>query len=443
MTHDLSHTLDRARWPLRAAYFAILLLATLADLEPVIDAGAAAARASGALDVDLSPKDLVDAARNLALFAGWGLIWMATAPAGGTVRSLALAVGTGIAISVGVEVAQLFSDVRKASPLDVLSNGGGALIGAATVVFLVRRLSRLRAARSFVGLPAALFAGSYGLAVLGEALIPLSRQEHLGVYGYPMTRFRHAIEQFDPASFGILPLSEIVLFAPAGFFLAAALREAGYGYRRAGWTAATGGAALVAATEVVRGGAGLAIYGGPIIVHAVAVALGAAAAVILLPRMTRSLRGGERPQLLFVIYAGIVGLWYLRPYIVQTDPAEWLAQLSGRWWMPMSFATVRMDLFSVLDVTTVFFLFLPLGGLLAVWPFRRSGAWNGIVPAVILGVAVEFAQLFVVGRYVATADMLIAAAAAWTGWVVVRRSGFPVRGEMARPPSRGRVRNSR
>ena len=431
MTHDLSHTLDRARWPLRIAYLAILLLATLSDLEPVLDAGTAAARASGALDVDLTPKDLVDAARNLALFAGWGLIWMATAPASRTVRSLALAVGTGLAISVGVEVAQLFSDVRKASPLDVLSNGGGALIGAATVVVLVRRLSRCRSARSFVGLPAALFAGGYGLAVLGEAFIPLTRQEHLSVYGSPISRLRFALSEFDVASFDVLPLSEIVLFAPAGFFLAAALREGGHGYERAGWMAATVGSASIVLAEIARGGAGFAISGGPILVHVAALILGAAAAVFLLPRMTRSLRGAERPQMLFAIYAGLIALWYLRPYILQSDPAEWLAQLTSHWWMPMSFATARMDLFSVLDVTTVFFLFLPLGGLLAVWPFRREGLWSGIVPALLLGIVVELAQLFVAGRYISVADMLIAAAAAWSGWVVVRRAGFPVRGEMA------------
>lgn len=430
MTHDLSRTLDRARWPLRIAYLAILLLATLTNLDPVLDAGAAATRAGGALDVEMTPKALIDVARNLVLFAGWGLIWMATAPAGRTLRSFLLAVGTGAAISVGVEVAQLFSDVRKSSALDVLANGGGALIGAAGVILLVRRLARYREARSFVGLPAALFAGGYGLAVLGEALIPLLRQDHLGVWGGPLSRFRFAIREFDPASFAVLPLSEAVLFAPAGFFLAAALVEAGHGYRKSGWIAAVAGSTLVLLAETARGAVSLAISGGPIVVHVAAVALGAWAATVLLPRVAKHLRGAERPQLLFAMYAGIVALWYLRPYVPETNPAEWTAALTSDWWMPMTFAFARMDLFSVLDVTTVFFLFLPLGGLLAVWPFRREGMWHGIVPAVVLGTSVEFAQVFVAGRTLALTDILIAAAAAWTGWVVVRRSGFPVRGEM-------------
>jgi VanZ family protein len=430
MSDDLSRSLDRARWPLRIAYLLILLLATLTNLAPSLDAGAAAARAGDAFDVSLTPKDALDAVRNVVLFAGWGLVWMATAPAGATVRSLALAIVTGIAISIGVETAQLFSDVRRASPLDVLYNGGGAVIGAIVVVVAVRRLARHRSDRSFVGLPAALFAGGYGMVVLGEALIPLFRQDRVSVWGDPLSRFVFAVRAFEPASFGILPLSEIVLFVPAGFFLAAAIVEAGNGYRRAGLIAALAGSALIVVTEVVRGAASLAIPGGPILVHVASVSAGAAAAALLLPRIARRLRGAERPQLLFAVYAGIVALWNLRPYVPEADPSVWLAQLTGHWWMPMAFATARMDLFSVIDVTNGFFLLLPVGGLLAVWPFRRTGPWSSIVPGIVLAVVVEAFQVFVAGRTLALADMLIGGAGAWTGWVIVRRAGYPVRGEM-------------
>ena len=430
MPDDLSRSLDRARWPLRIAYLLILLLATLTNLGPAFDPAAAAARAGEAFDTRLTPKDALDAVRNVVLFAGWGLVWMATAPAGATLRSLALAVGTGVAISVFVEFVQLFSDVRNASALDVLYNGAGAVIGAVVVVVAVRRLTRHRANRSFVGLPAALFAGGYGIVVLGEALIPLFRQHRLSVWGDPLSRLAYSLRAFEPASFGVLPLSEIVLFLPAGFFLAAAIAEAGNGYRRSGWIAAVVGSILIVATEVIRGAASVAIPGGPIVVHVGSVAGGAAAAALLLPRITRRFRGAERPQLLFAVYAGIVLLWYLRPYIPETDPSVWFAQVTGRWWMPMAFATARMDLFSVIDVTHGFFLFLPVGGLLAVWPFRRTGPWSGIVPGIVLAVVVEASQVFVAGRTLALADMLIGAAGVWTGWVIVRRADYPVRGQM-------------
>lgn len=431
MTDDLSRSLDRVRWPLRIAYVVVLLLATLTNLDPVLDASEAAARAGSVFSLHLTPKALVDAARNVALFAGWGLVWMTTARPGKTARSLGLAVGTGLLISIGVETAQLFSNSRNASPIDVLSNGGGALLGAVVVIVAVRWLSGLRNARSFVGLPAALFAASYGLAILGEAFMPLLRQDRLSVYGNPLSRFKYVLTQFDPASFGVLPLSEIVLYVPAGFFLATALAEAGYGYRRSAWWSALAGALLATLAEIARGAASFEIAGGPILVHVGALAAGAFAAAALLPRVARSLRGRERPLLLFAVYALVVAFWYLRPYVPQTDPSAWLEQLSGHWWMPMAFAVARLDLFSIIDVTNVFFLFLPLGGLLAVWPFRRSGPWGGILPGLWLAAGVEFAQLFVVGRYLALADILVAAAAVWTGWVFVRRAGFPVRGELA------------
>ena len=430
MSEDLSRSLDRARWPLRIAYLLILLLATLTNLDPALDAGAAAARAGDALHVRLTPRDALDAVRNLVLFAGWGLVWMATAQGGAALRSLVLAVLTGVAVSVGVETAQLFSDVRRASPFDVLYNGAGAAAGAIVVVVAVRRLAGRRAERSFVGLPAALFAGGYGMAVLGEALIPLFRQERHAVWGNPLSRLAYSVRAIEPTTFGVLPLSEIVLFLPAGFFLAAAISEAGNGYRRSAWTAAVVGSALIVVTEVVRGAASVMIPAGPIIVHVASVAAGAAAAALLLPRITRTFRGAERPQLLFAVYAGILALWNLRPYIPETDPSAWLAQLTGHWWMPMAFATARMDLFSVIDVTNGFFLFLPVGGLLAVWPFRRTGAWSGIVPGIVLAAAVEATQLFVAGRTLALADVLIGAAGVWTGWVIVRRAGYPVRGQI-------------
>ena len=434
MPDDLSRSLDRIRWPLRAAYVGILLLATLTHLEPVLDTSSAAARAGSALSVHLTPKALIDAARNVALFAGWGLVWMTTAKPGRTLRSVALALGTGVLISVGVETAQLFSDVRNASPLDVLSNGGGALLGAVAVIVAVRWLAQLRTARSFVGLPAWVFAGSYGLAILGEAFMPLLRQTHMRVYGSPLTRFRYVIEKFDPASFAVLPLSEIVLYLPAGFFLAAALVEGGRGYRRSATLAAVGGSVLVVLAEVARGAASFEIAGGPILVHVAALFAGAVAAAYLLPLVARHLRGRERPQLLFVLYALVIAFWYLRPYIPQLHPSAWIEQLTGHWWMPMAFAVARLDLFSIIDVTNVFFLFFPLGALLAVWPFKTRGWWGGILPGIWLAAVVEFAQLFVVGRTLALADILVAAAAVWTGSVLVRRAGFPLRGEMGRAP---------
>jgi VanZ family protein len=86
------------------------------------DGADVAARLARALQPHVSASDAIDALRNLALFAGWGVVWMATCGPARTARQLLLAILTGAAISLAVEGAQLFSATRNASFIDVLTN---------------------------------------------------------------------------------------------------------------------------------------------------------------------------------------------------------------------------------------------------------------------------------------------------------------------------------
>ena len=63
----------------RAAYVGLLVLALLSPFEFHWEPSLLSRELSGALDPSLSPGDAVDAVRNLVLFAGWGLLWVATA----------------------------------------------------------------------------------------------------------------------------------------------------------------------------------------------------------------------------------------------------------------------------------------------------------------------------------------------------------------------------
>jgi VanZ family protein len=353
---------------------------------------------------------------------------MATARAGRMVRVFWTAVATGTVISVGVETLQLFSKYRKASVLDVLANGGGAFLGALVFIVAIRWLAGKRADKSYVGIPATLFAGAYGIVILGEALVPYFRQTRLRVRGGPLERLSFALENYLPFSPADLPLSDTVLFAPAGFFLAVALVEAGLGHRKAGLIAAVTTSCLVVATEIAHGALSLAIRGGPIAVHVVSLAVGALGAIWLLPWIANNFRGRERPQLLYLVYTLILLPWFFRPYVPRFSPGAWMEELTGRWWLPMIYATSRMDVFSVIDVTNMFFLFVPVGCLLAAWPLRSAGRLVGIVPGLVLVVVLEGMQIFVAGRTMAIADMLIGMAGVWAGWVMIRMAGFPVRG---------------
>ena len=424
----LGTTLDRARLPARAAFVGILLLATLSsfDLDP--DRARVAARLARALDPQIGARDAIDALRNLALFAGWGVVWMATSRAGRSVRELALAVASGAAISVAVESAQLFSAVRNASLVDVLTNTVGAAIGAVGLVLLVRLASALRGRRSFVGIPALAFAGAYGVACFLEAAVPLFRQDEiLQAGGGPVARLRIVLASFRWSSLLDLPVEDLVIFLPAGVLAVAACSEAGLSYPAARrWTILLG-AALAVLAELLHGPNGQPIIAGAVVVHVAAVAFGALLAARFLPAWTQALRGAARPRWVLRGYAGLIALWALRPWVPEFLPLS--GRLSSDWWVPLAALGGSMSVFSVVDVVAPFCLYFPLGALLAVWPWRRTGWMAHLWPAVYLAFATEGLQLFIQGRFVDVTDPLVQFSGALIGWTVIRRAGYRPYGE--------------
>ncbi len=377
------------------------------------------------LHPSLSPRDVIDGARNVVLFAGWGLVWMITAPAGRSMVSFRNAVLSGACVSAMVEGAQLFSSTRTASALDILTNTTGSFLGALVLVVLVISVARRRGARSFVGLPAIVFALAYGVSAFGEALVPLFRQDGLAdVYGSPLGRLQGAWDTFTWSSLGSIPVTDILLFAPAGAFAVAALVEAGRGYRRTSWWVLGVGSGLAVVAEVGHGLLGLPIDAGAVLAHCVGVGGGAFLTAWGLPRLTRHARGRARPAMLLWTYMAILALWALRPFAPETSLAAIGAKLTDDWWIPLRFLGDRVDLFSVTDVVSPFFLYLPLGGLLAVWPLARRGPLAGFWPAVYLAAGTEFFQVLIEGRLLDSTDILVQVAGALVGWTVLRRAGF-------------------
>ena len=420
--------------PARIAYLGILLLATLTSLSLDMDLGRMGYRLRRMMQPTVSLSDAIDGARNVTLFAGWGLVWMATAAGGRSWVVLRNAVLTGGAISLFVEGMQLFSRRRTASLLDLATNTGGSLIGALVLVAVVVSLARISNRRSFVGVPAALFAFCYGVAVATEAVIPLFRQDlAVPVSGGLLGRLFRGVEAFDWTSLTALPMNDFPLFLPAGAFAVAALYEAGIEYRRAGWLVAAAAVPLLAAAEVVHSLIGIPIQAGAIVVHAGAVALGAVVTARLLPSFTRNVRGPARPRMLTLAYAIVVAVWAFRPWFPELNTTEIIRKVTSDWWIPLSSLGMSMTFFSVADVLILFLLFLPLGGLLAVWPLRSKGRLAGFAPAIYLAVVLEVCQIFVAGRSLDITDLLVQSAAAMVGWTVVRRAGFSPYGAQLDP----------
>ncbi|HEX6938515.1 MAG TPA: VanZ family protein [Longimicrobiales bacterium] len=422
----------------RAAYVGIILLATLSQLDPEIDAGAAVARLARAAAPSLGGRDAVDAVRNLVLFAGWGAVWLVTAGASSAARAVRDAAVTGAALSAIVEAAQLTSPVRTASVLDLASNALGALVGAAFVAGLVETLRRMNGRRSFVGMPALVFAAAYLGALLAEAVAPLFRRTPLpGATGGPLERLGAALAALDAGTLLQLPPYDVLLFLPAGSFGVLCLIELGVPAARAAWWSAGAGVFVSLVGELGHAALGHRIGLGAVAAHVAGVALGAWGARRWVAPLSRRLRGRARPQALLATYAILLASWSWRPLILETDPASLRLQFTADRFIPLRALGARVDLFSAADVVIQFLLFLPLGVLLAAWPLRRRGRLRGPLPAVYLAVALESAQILIAGRFFDVTDLLVQAAGAAMGWAAAKRAGIVPHGEVL-PPAIGR-----
>lgn len=420
---------------LRAAYVGLLILATLAPFQFDLNLRAALQRFLAALHPDYTPGHVVDAVRNIALFGGWGALWTVTAPPGTFREMLVPPILSGLGLSVALELTQALLPFRNTSLLDVVMNGLGALAGAYLIVGLVAAIRFRRHDKSHVGLPGALFAGAYLTALGLEAIFaPFRLTPISGVSGGPLGRFQASLAQFDWRSGFDFPAGDILLFLPAGFLAVTALVEMGWPRPNALRLTVAGGALIWAGAELLHGFLALPIQLGAALTHVASMAAGAGIAFRFLPGITRAVRGRTRPRYLFWCYAALLLLWAWRPYLLAMAP-DVAGQFSLGRLVPLQGSAPRLDLYSVADIAESFFLFLPLGALLAVWPLRRRGFLSGFLPGICLATVGELGQPFIAGRYFDVTDILVGTAAMGIGWAVVRRAGFTPYGEMLRAPT--------
>jgi VanZ family protein len=408
-----------------AGYAAIVLFATLADFGLDATPEAVAFRLRRAVLVELDPRSVVDAVRNATLFAGWGLVWcLVAAPEATTRRLLGRAVASGALLSTAIEIAQLLSSNRTSSVLDIATDVLGAALGTWVTQAIVGRLRQEREAASSP--PVWLLAGSYAVAVLGEAAIPLSR-EAVAPYGPPARRLAAAWAALLAEPWARLVPSDVLLFVPAGALAVWALSARGWGGGRSALSVVVAGAIGVAAAEAAHGPLGLRLGLAPVLGHAGGIALGALAAAAL----RRRLPGGG--WLAMSAYALLLLAWDWRPFVLEQTVEALRAKLAAVSWQPMMAQyLLGADLYSVADVVIGFALFLPLGAWLARRPLAGRGLLSGAWPAAWLAVVGELGQLAVHGRYVDVTDPMVEAAGAVVGWLVMRRAGGA-----SSPPARG------
>lgn len=421
--------LSRARLLARLGYIGILLLATLTPFQTDLSPEGLSARLARLLHPDIGNRDVIDGARNVVLFAGWGAVWALTAVT--SLRAIVRdATVTGLLLSATVEFLQLFSSNRVASFIDVATNTAGAFAGAVGLLVLAGLASQRRNARSFVGIPTIYFAASYGLAVWLEAIVPLFRKDDLVGMGGPAARMGAALATMRFGPFLDLPWGDFFIFAPAGAFAVAALNEHGLGYVHARNRVIAVGFLLAIAAEFLHGPLGQRIVLGAILLHALALALGAWAAARWLPTLTVALRGAMRVRVLLIAYLMVLACWAWRPYLPEYQLQSIRQKLSGEWYIPLAGLSMAQDFFSVVDVCAPFFLYLPLGALLAVWPWRQHGWLAGPLAGVWVATGLEVSQILVLGRMLDVTDILITSSGVLVGWAIFRRAGYRVYGEL-------------
>jgi glycopeptide antibiotics resistance protein len=415
---------------LRAAYIGLLILATLAPFQFQFDLHLALERLSRAFAPAYSSADFVDAVRNLALFGGWGALWIVTAPPRGSRNAWWPPLWSGLLLSIAIECTQAFTPHRNPNILDVATNGLGSVTGALFVLGLVAVVRSLRNEKSHVGIPGMLFAGPYCIAAALEAVFaPFRLTPIAGLYGGPLTRLQATLSRFEWGSLSDLPLGDILLFVPAGALAVLALVEQGKSHRSAVRLTILCGALLSVAAELLHAPLALPIQLGAVVVHAGSTALGAWLAGRYLPALGRALRGRLRPRYLFFLYAAILLVWAWRPGRAGDDTTA-SQQFSLRRMIPLQGSAPRLDLYSVADLGEGFLLFFPLGCLLAVWPMRRRGYLSSYLPGAIVAVVAELGQPWIAGRYLDVTDVLVEVAGMGIGWAIVRRAGFSEHGEM-------------
>ena len=424
----------RSRWVrlvARGGYVIVVLLATLTHFHFDPTPAMVAARWRRALVFVTSGSDVIDAARNVLLFAGFGAVWLVTSPRSHPWRRVAWITLAGCALSACVETAQLFSGTRTSSVNDVTTNTLGALLGAAGVVIMARILARFQDRARVIGVPLLTLAASYVAAVMAEMFSPFYRDGRTPWAGGSVAnRLANALHYLRPFSVARVSITDMVLFAPAGGLMQLALAELGVDTGVAAVVTVVVCAMLAVCVELAHGIAGQPIEVSAIVSHAVAMAAGAGVAWWWGPRLVTARTQRQRARWAIGLVAALLVAWAWRPFLPRVSWQAVSGQVTVEHLTPLGVLGSSSDLLGVMDVAEQFFLYVSLGVLLAAWPLRYRGLLAHVWPAIYIAVVLEVGQILVLNRTFDVTDLLTQCAAICVGFVVVRRAGAEARGEL-------------
>lgn len=428
-------------WALRIGAVAMVALATMTGLDASPDRAAVAARLARALHPGFHARDVLDAMRNIALLAGVGVVWIATARAtasGGRLRrEVAIAGVVGLVLGLMAETAQLFSPTRTSSILDVLTNGLGALLGAALVANVIAygardawRRTRHRTRPLWLPrtghAPLLYVAVPYTAACWLEAFSPFGRPDRVpDAWGGPGHRWLAALPYAREHLMTLPAASDVLLFVPAGVLLTLWGMERGVPRWVAASVVAAGLAISWAAAELLRGITGGDMLVWAVAVHALASALGALLAAFWTQRVETTARVPSRhssSRYALPAFAALLLIWSWRPFVLVSSGQAVRDALTPQAFTPMTLFTEMMTVHSVADVGVSALLFAPLGAWLAARtpPSATAGGLRALWPGFVVALLAEGGQVFIAGRTFDITDALVECVGVLVGAVIWR-----------------------
>ena len=431
---DLMAIAIRHATPLRLAYLAIICTATLLNLGFDPDPASALWRIRRAFHPSDSFRNVVDAARNVALFAGWGATWILTARAPATRRDIGVATLLGLLASVSVETLQAFSVNRETSALDVVTNTLGSVLGALAFWLIERRATVDLRSGTTLGVPGWMPAAALLATAVGLAFAPSSRAS-LTLAWDPMPGMRMQAVARTPA----LEVPWLALLTDAGAWGLAGIAVALAISDRTGrvrwkqlavWLLIV--PLLLAGAHYGRAFAGLQREARSLPVQAASVALGLGLGLVLVGPWRRRFPARTDRAWQLALACALVGA------LMSWVPAAWAASpigikaVSWRQLVPMMSLFQRSDMSSVFLVLQKAGIGAALGACLAAR--KQSGAPQpGVRAALAFAFVIEVVQVVVPGRYPDVTDILITGAAAGLVAVLVARASAAARQSPAAP----------
>ncbi len=420
---DLSRVAQRYATPLRLAYLLCIAIATLLHVgfDPAPEN--VLWRLRRAIDPPAAFKDLVDAARNVALFLGWGATWVLTAPAPTTRRDVLVATLLGAIASLTVESIQLVSPLRTASMFDVATNTLGSLLGALTLWLVERRATVDMRRGTLIGVPGWLPGGAMLMTAVSLAFAPSSRATI--VISWAASPFERArVVASSPAidvQWHALSV-DAAAWLVVGVLVAAAISDRTGRVRRSqlvAWLLIV--PTLLWMAHLGRAMSGLQRESITWIVQSTAVAVGLLAGFAAMPVWRRAVAARSSRAYQCAGLTAAVGA------LMSWTPAWWVvvsanvAAFSWRQLVPMMSLFQRQDLSSVFLVLQKAGIGAAVGACLAAR--KRVGEPRpGVRGALLYAAILELGQLFVPGRYPDVTDVLITGAAAGLVAVLVARA---------------------